>query len=262
MKASIAWMCALIAFPIGSPASQLVIPYAGGKASGSVVVEMASNMRMSPDTLKIGAITVRFAALTDVLPAVCGAKPMMAVQFLAPHGLVSQTADTSTEWTAFATMPSSGLIAVDSLNLLKGGVAAPAWRAPGFALFEAGPKNTCMHDEYFMATGWNRVVFLRYGSGVDYRAKLSFRTVIDSSYALTPMIQGTVLKSLTLHYVLNANSGDLHEPLISLAPRMLHPRKSPQGWRDMNLYDVRGVRVHREPLRFQAVVPVARRVTR
>ena len=54
-----------------------------------------------------------------------------------------------------------------------------------------------------MTPGWNRVVFLRFGSGVDYRAKLSFQSVDDTVFQGPPSFTTyRVLRSITMQYVM------------------------------------------------------------
>jgi hypothetical protein len=240
-------------------ATLVEIPYTSGKKAGTVVITKVSNVQMSPDTLKIGMASIRLSLKTDVLPAVCGAKPTIVAQFIAPFGGVFQTADTSDDWNAYATMPASGLIAVDSVNILKSGSPDPAWRAPGFDLFSEGPGNSCTGMEYFMAPRWNRVVFMRMGSGVDYRLKVSFQVKSETYEAPTPMIQNSYLNSLTLHYVINANSTDVNGAPVSLQPRFAFRSVAPSlDWKSAALYNPLGVRLKREARPREVVIPLRR----
>jgi hypothetical protein len=129
--------------------------------------------------------------------------------------------------------------------------------APGFELFKAGQNNNCAGEEYSMTRGWNRVVFLRYGSGVDYRAKLSFQAVDDTVYQGPPSFTTyQILRSLRLDYVLNSNSTDLSGP-VSI--RTARPDRGPSrfGARvEHELYNPLGIKLRHEPGRFEPTLKV------
>jgi hypothetical protein len=260
MKSTLCTAAGLLALLTGAASAALhEVPYTGGKKAGTVVITKVSNTSMSPDTVKIGPATIRLTMITDILLAVCGAKPTIAAQFVAPFAQVWQTADTSTHWNGFPAMPASGLIGVDSIDIRKNGSPDPAWRAPGFGLFSEGPGTSCTGTEYFMEPRWNRVVFMRFGSGVDYRLKVSFQVQTGASENPTPMIDNSWLVSLTMHYVLNANSTDVSGAPVSIrAPRVARAAPVRGDWRTMDLYSPLGVKLRREPGRFEAVVPVRR----
>jgi len=230
------------------------------KIAGTTTLTVDGMGRISPDTVRVGNITIRFAYQSGYMLAICGAKPTTVVQFLPPFGSVRQRADTSSSWNQFGSYPDSNLVTVDTIAAIAGenGSMDPlsGIRAPGFALFSAGTRNTCSGAEYFMASRWNRVVFLRYGSGVDYRAKLSFQVIRDTSYAPTMMLQYSELRSIVLHYVVNRASSDLSGAPVSL--RVPRPTRVSTGLKAgdiTELYNPLGVKV-REPKRFQAVVPL------
>jgi hypothetical protein len=236
------------------------IPYNGGKLAGSVVLSgpsvpatIGGQPGIPQDTVKIGsAVTVRFGYASNTLPAVCGAKQGYVVQIL---GAVWQTADTSSDWNGLGTYPSSGLVAVDSINAWPSfDVQVPA-RAPGFGLFQSGQNNTCSGEAYIMEPKWNRVVFLRYGSGIDYRVKLTFGSVIDTSYTTPPSYTSYHrLQKISLHYVLNANSTDLAGP-VSLRPSRPARGELRFGARvEHDLYNPLGVRMKRYAGRYEPVL--------
>jgi hypothetical protein len=239
------------------------IPYTGGKLAGSVVLSgpsapaVAGQPRLPQDTVKIGSgVTVRFGYASNVLPAVCGAKATYVVQI---PGQVWQTADTSTNWNGLGTYPATGLVAVDSLNAWSSFFDAPASRAPGFPLFQSGGNNDCSGESYFMEPKWNRVVFLRFGSGIDYRAKLTFESVDDTSYFTPPGYTSYhVLRKITLYYVLNANSMDLAGP-VSVRPARPSRGETRFGAGVVHdLYNPLGLRLRREAGRHEPVLSVPR----
>jgi hypothetical protein len=97
-----------------------------------------------------------------------------------------------------------------------------------------------------MEPKWNRVVFLRYGSGIDYRAKLTFGSVIDTSYTTPPSYSSYHrIQKISLHYVLNANSTDMAGP-VSLRPERPGRGDLRFGARvEHDLYNPLGVRLKR-----------------
>ncbi len=241
-------------------ATLLEIPYSGGKKAGTVVVTKVSNVQMSPDTLKIGLAVIRFSLKSDILLAVCGAKPTIVAQFLGGFASVSQTRDTSANWNTYTTWPVfDSLVRIDSLNILKNGMPDPEWRAPGFDLFSEGPGRSCTGTEYFLAPRWNRVVFMQMGSGVVYRLKVSFQAQNGTTENPTSMIYNSYLNSITVHYVLNANSTDVSGAPVSIrAQRVSRVSMGAADWRRMDLYSPLGVKIHRETGRFEALIPVRR----
>lgn len=242
-------------------AELLEIPYTGGKKAGTVVITKVSSTQMSPDTVKIGAAMIRLTLKAENLIAVCGAKPTIVAQFVAPFATVSQTSDTSTNWNAYNTMPTSGLVPLDSIDIWRSGGVQPAWRAPGFDLFSEGSGRSCTNTEYLMHPRWNRVVFMPFGTGVGYRLKVSFQTLTGSTENPTPMIFNAWLNTVTMHYVLNAGSSDLSGAPVSLRRPESRVNRITQGtkdWRTVDLYNPLGMKIRREPGRFEAVVPLVR----
>jgi hypothetical protein len=191
---------------------------------------------------------------------VCGAKPTIVAQFVAPASAVWHTLDTSSDWNALTTLP--GSTARETIQPIEGWEnygAQASNLAPGFALFSQGQRNTCTGEEYFMSPHWNRVVFMHFGSGVDYRAKFSFQVKRDTSYAPTPMLQFQSLKSLTLHYVVNTASNDLNGAPVSLQPRFaFRSASSSLDWKSTTLYNPLGVRLKREARPQEVVIPFRR----
>ena len=237
-------------------ATVLQVPYTGGKQSGAVVISTHSGDSHSgqsspnPDTVRIAGLTVRLYDKIDVALTVCGFKGPTVALFTGAFGTVWQSADTSADWNRFDTIP-AGAIAVDSVTGWEGnGGSAPVKRVgQGFALFSAGQRNTCQGAEYFMAPKWNRVVFLRFGSGVDYRAKLSFQSKRDTTFGILPQFQ--VITSITLNYVINQNAKDLSGPvgLRPEKPKGFAPRHAPKV--EYDLYNPLGIRLNRAPGRFE-----------
>jgi hypothetical protein len=250
----LSWLLFPAAF---ASATVLQIPYTGGKMAGTVVISISSGGKTTPDTLSIAGATIRFYFASGVLPAVCGAKPTIVAQFLAPASAIFQTLDTSADWnglTTFLGVGNGG--AVPSIDAWEFMGASSPHRAPGFPLFSAGQTSSCAGEEYFLAPRWNRVVFMHFGSGVDYRARMSFQVKSDTSYAPTPMLQYHVLKSLTLHYVINTASNDLSGAPVSLQPpRFSRASAPPFDWRNADLYNPLGVRLRRDAGRFEPALP-------
>lgn len=252
---------AILAGP--SSASIREIAYAGGKQSGSVEIVTSSGNPLqsilNPDTVRIGGLTVRLYNRVDGVPAACSFKPLAAALFDAPLGSVRQSPDMSADWDRFGGHPDT-TIPVDTLSGPQGaGYPSAVMRGtPAVGLFKAGGTNTCMGSEYFMEPNWNRIVFLRFGSGVDYRAKLSFQAKRDTVWGFNPQYQ--VITSITLHYVLNANSNDLSGPAAVL------PKPTGGFGRtgvkvDYDLYNPLGVRLSPDGGRgrFEPALPAARR---
>jgi hypothetical protein len=245
---------AIIFLAGAASAAILEIPYTGGKQSGAVEISTSSGdpgsgnlgFRTHPDTVRIGGLTVRLYTGAELALTVCGFKPPTVAIFDAPFGSVRQSPDKSAEWSRFAGHPDS-TIALDSVTGYQGYGTSARRVGQGFNLYKAGERNTCMGAEYSMEPDWNRIVFLRFGSGVDYRAKVSFQVKRDTVFGFNPQYQ--ILKSITLHYVLNANSNDLSGPVA------IRPARSRGATRQglqvpYDVYNPLGIRLKREPGRF------------
>jgi hypothetical protein len=249
----LAWLLVPTVF---ASATIVQIPYTGGKMAGTVAISTGSGGETTPDTLVIAGVTIRFYFASGTLPAVCGAKPTIVAQFLAPASTIFQTQDTSTNWNGLATFPGTGSgAAVAPIDAWEFMGASSSHRAPGFPLFSTGQTASCSGEEYFLSPRWNRVVFLHYGSGVDYRARMSFQVKSDTSYAPTPMLQYHVLKSLTLHYVINTASNDLSGAPVSLQPPRSRALASPFDGPNAELYNPLGVKLKRDPGLHEPALP-------
>ncbi|MCD6023582.1 MAG: hypothetical protein K0Q91_498 [Fibrobacteria bacterium] len=220
-----------------APATVLQIPLTGNRTTGSAVI--SANGAPSPDTVNIGSLAVSLYN-GGTLPAVCGAKPTTVVHIRAPFGIAKQTPDTATDWNHLNVFPeASSLVSIDSIKTWEANTGTERV-AQGFALYQSGSTSTCMGAEYFMAPKWNRVVFLSFGSGVGYRAKLSFQGTRETVYGVYPRYQ--VLESITLYYVVTVNSTDMSGGPVALRPARLGP--GPRAERD--LYNPLGIRLSRE----------------
>lgn len=240
----------LAGFVLEAPATVLQIPLTGNRTTGSVVI--SSTGTPSPDTVNIGSLAVSLYN-GGILPAVCGAKPTTVVHFRAPFGIAKQTPDTATDWNNMNVFPAaSGLSTIDSIRTWEANTGTERV-AQGFALYESGSTSTCMGAEYFMAPKWNRVVFVSFGSGVGYRAKLSFQARQETVYGIYPRYQ--ILESITLYYVVTINSTDL-----SGGPVALRPARPGLGLRaGLDLYNPLGIKLDRKPGRFEPALPAVRR---
>lgn len=251
----------LIGILAGTPARAALydIPYNGGKQSGSVVVAVDGTVGTVSDTIRIGGLEVRLGTGVGQFLTVCGYKPPVVAQFAASFGTAGQTEDMSADWNAFTVYPAEGLIALDSVPIYSGSEGDSAF-GPGFEVYKRGQNNSCEGEEYSLSSGWNRVVFLRFGSGVDYRAKLSFRAVDDTSYVGPPSFTNYhVLRSLRLDYVINANSTDLAGPTAIRAPRGSRIDGPVQAGTAQERYNPLGVRLRRAAHDHEVVIPLRRR---
>jgi hypothetical protein len=243
-------------FPVLAPAMTYDIPYTGGKLSGSVVIS-GSVSSMSRDTVQLGAARIYLGIGAKLMLTVCGFKPPTMVQFVAPFGSVAQSVDTSSDWNDFTAYPDS-VTSVPPVTTWSGG-GSDSLVAPGFELFRAGQNNSCAGEEYFKASGWNRVVFLRFGSGVDYRAKLSFQEMNDTVYVGPPTnTTYQILRSLRLYYVVNANSTDLAGPVALRPDRPGRAAPRLRAGAVTDLYNPLGIRLRREARAHEVVIPLRR----
>ena len=238
-------------------ATVLQIPYtiSEGKKTGSVEISIANGL--DPDSVKLGLLTMRLYDGVQVAPAVCGFKPTTVVQILG--GEVHQTTDTSADWNQLETFPHfSNLAKVDPIKAWDGDMSSGVERTgPGFALFQSGQTNTCSGAEYFMERNWNRVLFVTFGSGISYRAKLSFQAKKDTTYGMLPRFQ--VLRSVTLYYVLTANSDDVSGGPIAVRPEVRTRARGSSGLKvDYDVYNPLGIRLGRDRGRFEPSLSVPR----
>jgi hypothetical protein len=245
---------------VSALASVLEVPYTGGKIEGTLELQINSGSSVSPDSIRFGGrggATIRFHAASYALPFVCGAKPTIVAQFLGASAAMWQTPDSSTDWNALTWLH----LQRSSLPLIEGwdgsgGTPPPHER--GVPLFSAGSHDSCAGEDYVMSPHWNRVVFMHFGDGRDYRGRFSFQVKHDTLYAPTPTLRYRVLKHLTLHYVIAEESNDLSGAPVALnAPRRPRAFGAPSG-SVTDLYTPLGVKVRREPGRFEALVPLRR----
>jgi hypothetical protein len=254
------WVLLLVLLMAGqTSATVLQIPYtpSDGKKTGSVEISTANGL--DPDSVKLGLLTIRLYDGVKVALAVCGFKPTTVVQIVGGFSVVHQTADTSADWNQLGTYPHlSNLVKVDSIKAWDGDMSSGVERtAPGFALFKSGQTNTCSGAEYFMEPNWNRVVFVSFGSGINYRAKLSFQAKSDTSYGMLPRFQ--VLRSITMYYVITANSDDVSGGPIAVRPEARTRARGSSGLKvDYDVYNPLGIRLGRERGRFEPSLSVPR----
>jgi hypothetical protein len=259
----ISWLAAglLAGAPVFAITQQ--IAYTGGKLVGSTEISMRSgdvttgSYAISPDTVRFGTVfALRFFMVNDPLPAVCGARPMFAVQVL-PNAVVRQRPDTSVAWSQYTTWSADTLVPVDSIG--SGTNANPQFRAPGFNLVEAGGGNNCIGSVYILQPRWNRLVFLhRPTSGVQpYYGKVAVTAYRDTSLG--------ILKSFTLTYVLNQQSGqsvDLTGGTVAIhAVRPARPSGGNARFgagMEYDLYNPLGVRLRRDAGRHEPALPNSR----
>ena len=232
------------------------IPYTGGKVSGSLVVPVSSTGSMGLDTVRLGSAGIFLGNGAKLMLTVCGFKPPTVVQFQAPFGSVSQGADMSSDWNGFTTYPSTVVPVRDATIWLN---ENDSLVAPGFELFKSGQNNSCAGAEYGMTAGWNRVVFLRFGSGVDYRAKLSFQAVDDTVYVGPPTFTTyQILRGIRLYYVMNMNSTDLAGPVALRPDRPGRADPRLGAGTATGLYNLLGARLRREARAHEVVIPLRR----
>ena len=240
-------------------ATVLQIPYtiSEGKKTGSVEISIANGL--DPDSVRLGGLIVRLYDGVKVALAVCGFKPTTVVQIIGGFSVVHQTTDTSADWNQLGTFPHlSNLVKVDSIKAWDGDMSSGVERTgPGFALFKSGETNSCSGAEYFMERNWNRVLFVTFGSGISYRAKLSFQAKKDTTYGMLPRFQ--VLRSVTLYYVLTANSDDVSGGPIAVRPEVRTRARGSSGLKvDYDVYNPLGIRLGRERGRFEPSLSVPR----
>ncbi len=243
-------------------ASVVEIPYSGGKVSGSHEVSLYSGSlgsgtyRATPDSLRIAAVTLRFFVQPGPYPTVCGYKPPIGMQVIVgSFGAAWQAADTSSAWSDFQAFPQGSAIPLDSVT--GASFQEPytdTLRAPGYFFVEAGERNSCDGSEFSFRSHWNRVIFARWGSGVDYAAKISIRSYQDTTFGMLPMYQ--VLRSVSVHYVVNTTSTDL----VPIRPGRPEQARSRFGAKvEHDLYNPLGIKIRRESGRYEPTVTVPRK---
>jgi hypothetical protein len=215
----------------------------------------------SPDTVRFGNVfSLRFFAVNDPLPAVCGAKPTFAVQFLS-SAIARQRADSSAAWSQHTTY-SDSLVPLDSIG--SGTQANPPVRAPGFNLVAAGQNNNCSGSEFVLAPRWNRLVFLhRPTAGVgDYYAKVAITAYRDTSFGMLPYYH--VLRSFTLTYVLNNQRLGTQPVDLSGGTVAIRPARPARGSArfgagvEYELYNPLGIRLRHGAGKYEPALPASR----
>jgi hypothetical protein len=236
--------------------SVVTVPYTSGKIAQSVTV--GTRGTYSPDSVRVGSqFILRFYRAPSAL-TVCGAPTQLVLQVLVT-GSARRRPDNDTNWMAYTGYPqASSMINLDSMGPVQTG-PNPYGSAPAYAYGTEGQFNTCMGATYSLAQTYQQIVFVQ--SGTTY-AKFRIFTYSGVDESVTPLLQFYYLNSISIRMVVSGNANDLVDPNPPVAIRgnfesrsRAFSNGSERARVAHDLYNPLGIRLVREPGRFEAVLP-------
>lgn len=245
---------------LSSRAATLDVPYLGGKMEQTVTIRtVVSNAYFSTSSLdgtlinfgNVFSVKLRLSPPEDNYTSFCSTSDSAVGKIFAQvstAGEVRQAKDSSTVWDAFQTYPhDSATISLPALPL--------ALDSSGAVGYRIGREIYCEGVGQYTSGNWNRLVFVHDGS---VYAKFAISSKQDTLWGSgLPGYQ--YFKAVSLHYIIN-DSSDMTGLFTPVKPSGRRDPGSRLGGRiEHERYNPLGIRLNREPGRFEPTVPAPRK---
>jgi hypothetical protein len=244
-------------------AAVLDIPYFGGKQEQTVEVRYTDTITPihhffwsyapTPDTIRAGSIfslRLYYTRWNPDMNSLCSQMGELGIQLLST-GDVAQRKDSADAWETSTAYPDQSLLTpLPQVPHVDTGFPTIS-KAPGHVL--AG-EWSCEGTSYSLNPKWKRTLYFQGGSRF---AKIGIESVQSKSWGVIPYY-GYII-SVRLRYILN-DSNDLAANTTSARPSLRNRIEPRFGARvEHERYNPLGVRLRREPGRFEPSVTVPRR---
>jgi hypothetical protein len=238
----------------------LDIPYSGGKQEQTIEVRTVHEAAPTWTVSDLRYLSITFGNLFSVQFRMMDAEDSYRCSMddsatsriflrVSTPGEAVQLADSGTTWDAQNSYPSPG--ASTPLAPVQG--TYDSFPLPGYRF---GFEMYCEGEDQRVNPNWNRLVFVKSGS---HYAKFAITATQDTVWNVHFITGYRYIKTITLHYVVN-ETNDLTGNTSLLRPSRPNRSGSRFGARmEHELYNPLGIRLRREPGRYEPTVTVPRK---